>query len=301
MSLKKVSIILILIFSFSNTSFPQNDGAGNTGLAFLKLGVGARSIAMGEAFSSISDDATAIIYNPARLNFGLNNNVTLMHNFSVQDMSTDFIGTKFTIDKFAFGVGILKTSVNDIEVRNIPGEPLDKFDSQNLSINLSVSYKLYDVFSIGISSKFLYEKIYVDDASGLGFDFGTSYSKDNLNFSFVVANIGSIDELRNTSTKLPTLVRFGSGYSFFEEDFSFLIGVDGFKVLDGGQLHIHTGGEVGYRDFVFARVGYQSNYENKNITTGLGFKYKSIYLDYAFVPYTSEFGSSNTFSLGMSF
>jgi hypothetical protein len=301
MSLKKITTIVLIIFALSKLSYAQNDGAGNTGLSFLKLGVGARSISMGEAFSSISDDATAVIYNPSRLNFGLSNNVTIMHNSSVQDLTTDFIGGKFVIDKFAFGVGLLRTSVSDIEIRTLPGKPLDKFDATNLSLGISIGYKLTKYLSVGITSKFLYEKIYVDEASGIGFDFGTSYTKDNLNFAFVVANIGSINELRNVTTKLPTLVRFGSSYSYSINNFSFLIGVDGFKVLDGGQFHIHSGGEIGYKDFVFARVGFQSNYENKNFTTGLGFKYKNINLDYAFVPYTSEFGSSNTFSLGISF
>ncbi len=298
---KRITAALILLITFSSSLYSQNDGAGNTGLSFLKLGVGARSIAMGDAFSSISNDATSVIYNPARLNFGLNNNITIMHNQSVQDLATDFVGAKFILNKFAFGVGLLRTTISDIEIRNIPGEPLDKFDAQNLSLGVSIGYKLTDNLSVGLSSKFLYEKIYVDEASGFGIDFGTSYTKDNLNFGFVVANLGSLNELRNVSTKLPSLVRFGSGYSFNKDDFSFLISLDGFKVLDGGQFHIHSGGEIGYKDFAFLRAGYQSNYENKGLTTGAGFKYKSINLDYAFVPYSNEFGSSNTFSLGISF
>ncbi|MBK7255107.1 MAG: hypothetical protein IPI04_14670 [Ignavibacteria bacterium] len=46
------------------------------------------------------------------------------------------------------------------------------------------------------------------------------------------------------------------------------------------------------------RLGYQTEYDNKGLTTGIGFKYKSINIDYAFVPYNSEFGSSNTFRWG---
>jgi hypothetical protein len=61
--MKKLIIIIILLSA--GFAAAQNDGAGNTGLSFLKLGVGARSIAMGEAFVSLADDGTAYIYNPA--------------------------------------------------------------------------------------------------------------------------------------------------------------------------------------------------------------------------------------------
>ncbi len=36
-------------------------------LTFLKIGVGARAVAMGEAFTPIADDATAMFWNPAGL------------------------------------------------------------------------------------------------------------------------------------------------------------------------------------------------------------------------------------------
>jgi len=293
--------IFLLTFLCSN-AFAQNDGAGNSGLGFLKLGVGARSIAMGEAFSSLTDDATAFFYNPARLNFGVKSNVTLMHNESVQDLKTDYIAAKFPFgDKLSIGIGLFTTSITDIEIRNIPGSAIEKFDSRNLATGVSLGYKLNPNLSIGITGKFLFEKIYVDEASGVGFDFGTNYAKDNYSLAFVVSNLGAVDELKSQSSKLPTSVRFGGSYKFEKENFDFTLGVDGFKVLDGGKFHIHAGGEGGYKNFLFLRLGYQTEYENKGLTTGLGFNYKAVSIDYAFVPYKNEFGSSNTFSLGINF
>lgn len=287
---------------FASDLFAQNDGAANTGMAFLKYGASAKAISMGDAFSSVSDDATAYIYNPARLNFGIKSNVTLMHNASIQDNNTDFIAIKFPLNKnFSMGVGLFTTSINDIEIRTIPGVSTEKFTARNLSTGISFGYKINPNLSIGITGKFLFEKIYVDEASGLGFDFGTNYSKNNFNLAFVVSNLGSLNELKNQSTKLPALVRFGGSYKFSKNKFSFILGADAFKVLDGGTFHLHSGGEAGYRDFLFLRIGYQSGYDNRNITTGLGLKYKALSLDYAFVPYKNEFGTSNTFSLGINF
>lgn len=301
--MKKYIFLKLILLTFIATQLSaQNDGVGNTGLAFLKLGVGARSIAMGEAFSSVTDDATAFIYNPARLNSGMKSNVSLMHNESVQDMKTDFIAAKFTLSKkFSLGLGLFTTSITGIEIRNIPGAPVDKFDSRNLSAGISIGYKINRNLSVGVTGKYLFEKIYVDEASGLAFDFGTNYSKGNYSLAVVVSNLGSVDELKNQSSKLPTSVRIGGSYRISRDKFNFILGLDGFKVFDGGSFHINAGGEAGYKDFVFLRLGYQTEYENKGLTTGIGFKYKSISIDYAFVPYKSEFGSSNTFSLGLNF
>jgi len=298
--MKKYLLILLLVL-FSIKSFAQNDGPGNTGLSFLKLGVGARSLAMGEAFSSICDDGTAVIYNPARLNSGSNSNVTLMYNSAMQDLTNNFIGAKLKINKLGLGFGLFKTTVSGIEIRTIPGAPIDKFDAQNLSMNVSLCYEIYNNLSVGVTSKLLYEKIYLDEASGVGFDIGTNFIKDNLSFSFVLSNLGSINELKSVSTKLPTAVRFGGAYTFKNNNLNFILALDGFRVLDGGNLHINSGGEVSYKDLLFVRLGYQTAYDNKGITTGVGFKYKSIMMDYAFIPYSDSFGTSSTISLGFNF
>lgn len=297
----KKTVIVVLFFLFSSAVFAQNDGSANTGLAFLKLGVGARALAMGDAYSSVSEDGTAVIYNPARLNSGNNHNVTLMYNSAMKDMKNNFIGAKLRYNKLGIGIGLLKTSVDEIEIRNIPGAPIDKFDAQNISLNVSLCYEFYKNLSVGITSKLLYEKIYIDEASGYAFDIGTNYTKDNLSISFVLSNLGSVNALKETSTKLPTSIRFGGAYTFTKNNLNFILALEGFKVLDGGKLHVNTGAEVCYRDLLFVRAGYQTAYENKGFTTGIGFKYKGIILDYAFIPYSNSFGTSNTISLGFNF
>lgn len=295
-------IILSIIFlAFSVSAFSQNDGAANTGLAYLKLGIGARSIAMGEAFSSLSDDGTAFIYNPARMNANENGNVTAMFNKTMLDMTTNYVGAKFRIKKFGIGVGLLKTTISDIEVRNNPGAPLEKFNADNFSGGISLSYEVYKNLAVGITGKLLYEKIYIDEASGFGMDFGANYIYNNFSFAAVLSNVGSMNALKNSETKMPTSLRFGASYNYKKDNLSITGAVDGYKVLDGGTFHGHFGAEGGYKDFVFLRAGYMSGYDNKGFTAGVGFKYKSLYLDYAFQPYSTGFGSGNSISLGYNF
>jgi hypothetical protein len=112
-----------------------------------------------------------------------------------------------------------------------------------------------------------------------------------------------MSELKSQATKLPSAIRLGGSYNFYLVGISskLTVGVDGYKVLDGGKFHANTGAELLYKDFLALRVGYQSGYENKSITTGIGLKYKAFALDYAFVPYKFSQGSSHTITIGTNF
>lgn len=297
--MRKLFLIAAVLF-FISELHAQNDGAANTGLAFLKNGVGARQIAMGET-SSLNEDAASVYYNPARLLFGPKNNVTLMHSASVQDVTNDFIASKIAYEKFAIGFGIISTSINNIEVRTSPGAPIETFNAKDLSIGVSLAYKLSKKIALGATAKMLYEKIYIDEASGLAFDIGTNITLGKFDLSLALANLGTINALRNTETVLPQSIRFGTGYRNQKGNISYMLGIDGFKVLDGGVFHINTGAEIGFKDLIFLRAGYQSSYETKGFSTGIGLKYKSINFDYAFVPYKNQFGNSNSFSLSLVF
>ena len=80
-------IILFSILAAAAAVFMLNDAcanfkmsdSGTTTAQFLKLGVGARAIGMGEAYSAIADDPTAIYWNPAGLAAVSEHSVSLMH------------------------------------------------------------------------------------------------------------------------------------------------------------------------------------------------------------------------------
>lgn len=281
----------------------QNDGAANTGLAFLKLGVTSRAISLGDAVVSYNEDASATFYNPAAMFTGPNVNALFMHNEQVLGIRTEYLAAKVKFNKLAFGVSLNNTSVNDIEIREIPGEPLGTFTAQNFAFGLSAGYRVNNNLSFGLTGKFIYEKIYVDNANGFAFDFGGLYNYNKLSFGLSISNLGSMNELNNESSKLPSSIRGGASYllDLPKINATVRIGIDGYKVMDGGKVHANAGAEFLYKDFLALRVGYQSGYENKNLTTGLGIEYKAFNLDYAFVPYRYSIGSSHTITLGTNF
>lgn len=292
--------LLILIPCIANA---QNDGAANTGMSFLKLGVTSRAISLGEAVVSNVTDASATNYNPAALFGGDKVNLLFMHNENILGIRTEFIAAKVKFSKLALGFSVNNTSVGSIQLREIPGASLGSFDAQDFAIGLSGAYKINDMLQIGVTAKFLFEKIYIDNADGYAFDFGGLYTNKKFSAGIALANLGSMNNLRSSPTKLPSSVRFGGSYllDFPKISGGLRIAVDGYKVLDGGKIHANTGAEFVYKDFLSIRAGYQSGYDDRTLTTGLGLKYRAFNLDYAFVPYKYSLGNSHTFTLGASF
>ena len=80
--MKKLLLIALCVMAIPQFLLAQ---AGTTGLTFLKLGVGGRSLGMGEAYSAIASDPTAMYYNPAALSLSKTPQLLLMHKSWVQD------------------------------------------------------------------------------------------------------------------------------------------------------------------------------------------------------------------------
>ena len=70
--------IVIIVFCFPLMS--QNvSKTGTTAAQFLKIGIGARALGMGGAYSAVSNDVTALYWNPAGLSSSKKNGIILDH------------------------------------------------------------------------------------------------------------------------------------------------------------------------------------------------------------------------------
>jgi len=273
---------------------------GSTGLSFLKVGVGARALGMGEAYSAIAADPSAMYYNPAGLSLASNSQLMLMHKEWIEGTKTEYIAANSSFGNVTLGISANATSVNDIELRTIPGPPLSTFDARNSALGLSAAYAVDTSLSIGATVKYLYEKILIYDAAGLAFDLGALYRTAwNLNIAIAMNNLGSMDALENESSKLPSLVRFGAAYTteFPDFDGSLSLASDVVSFSAESKTHLHVGAELKYGKVLALRGGYQTGYDAKNFSGGVGLAYGMLRFDYAFVPFRYDLGTTHTFSL----
>lgn len=294
-------ILIFLVLTFFDIS-AQN--AGNTGLSFLKFGFGARNSAMGDIGNVISEDLSALHYNPSRLSLKSGNEVMFSHNSWIQDVSSQMFGIKTSLFGIPFALGFNITNISDIEIRTRPGEPQAKFNANYFYGSISSAYSFSDELSVGATIKYLYEGILNDEATGLGFDFGINFLTpfENLSISAVFRNLGSMNSLRNQSTKLPSEFRVGPQYKFDFSDYNLDLVIAGeYQKYFDSDSHINFGLEVIYNKIFALRSGYQSNYEIRDFTAGFGLMWGNLRFDYALIPFNSGIGSSNIFSLAFSF
>jgi hypothetical protein len=295
--------LFIIGFLFSSLIFAQS--AGNSGLSFLKFGFGARNIAMADAGTAGSNDLTALFYNPAKLAMNEQNEIIVMHSEWIQDVRSEMLGVKSFVFGIPFAFGFNVTNVSDIEVRTKPGEPETTFDANYFTASLSTAFNLSTKISAGVTGKYLYEGLLSDESTGFGLDLGVNYITpiENLTASAVIKNLGSMNELRNEKTTLPSEFRIGAAYDFNlgENKFNVIPVFELQKYLETDDIHFNIGGEVFYDKLIALRVGYQSGYESRGFTGGLGLRWGNLGFDYAFLPFSFGLGSANLFSVQFKF
>lgn len=298
--IRKIFLSILIFYSL----IPAQ-GTGNSGVAFLKLGSGSRNIAMSDLGIVAGNELNAVNYNPSILSILNKTQLTFSHNSLIQDLRSELFGGSFNAFGIPLAVMINTTSISDIEIRNIPGEAVSKFNANYFSAGLSGAIELLNNFHTGFTLKYLYENLYSDEASGYALDFGITYTgiADGLIVGASLRNMGTMNKLRNEATKLPKDFRLGASYSLNFSDMKFIVNLlGGFqKFLDADDSHLHFGTEVNYDNFFFIRGGFITGYETKSVTTGFGIKLKSFNMDYAYVPFKYGLGDNHIITFIFSF
>jgi hypothetical protein len=300
-------LLLVLLVALSQTGLGQ---AGSSGLSFLKLGVTGRSDAMGEAMSAASAGGDALHYNPAGLVLHCSNapgnGITLTYKAWIEGTDLEYLGAYARLDEDqAVGVSLTMVGIPDIEVRDRPGEAIGTFSARSFQVAGSYARLLLSQLSVGISGRYIYEKLFVDQASGFAFDVGVRWKTpvDGLTLGAAGANFGSMSALRTEKSRLPALVRVGPAYSFALEDskLTATAAFDGLYSLPERRGHALLGAEIAYDRIVALRAGYQLGFTSRGFSAGLGIEYGILDLQYACIPLRNGLGTTSTFTVTLRF
>lgn len=275
--------------------------AGDTGLAFLKIGAGARASAMGEAFVGHSDDASGLFWNPAAIAQLNNPQAHFTYNRWIQGIKHSSASAVWPTENGAFGMTLILTSIEGIEKRVIASEePVGEVSAQDFTIGSGYSHQFTDRFSAGLHVKYLYEKLDVETAHGFAVDLGLHYTSKvpGLKFGAAAQNFGKTSEMASESIELPKLLRIGASYQCLQDQL--FLNLDFINILDE-KSHINAGIEYTLMHLFVLRTGYQSNYEDKSFSVGFGFDVDIARLDYAYVPFQSDLGNSQRFTILFNF
>ncbi len=291
------SIFFLLSFFF--LSFAVH---AQTGLSFLKVGVGGRAAGLGEAYVAAANDPTAIYWNPAGLDRSAGTVAVFSHNSWVQSIRADFLAISFPAFGGAIGLGLNVQTIPDIELRTIPSPaPIGVFDARDLSLALAYNRPYGENIHLGLTVKYLYEKIHVESAAGFAVDAGVLVKNliSGLKVGASLQNIGGMGNLRNDKIDLPSLVRVGFAYTPERLASGAMTLLSEAMVVFDGESSITVAGEYLFQKTLGLRGGYQFNRENRGVAGGVGLSWGRYQLDYGYMPFSSELGDTHRFSLAL--
>ena len=189
---RNLIIIFILIWTVSGSIDAMASGettkAGTAAAQFLSIGVGARAQAMAGASAAVMGDVTALYWNPAGIAAIKNISWTGTHTRWFADITHQFTGVAIPVSRnstLGFSATLLNMDEEEITTIDNPQGIGLFWDASDISVGISYATQLTDRFAIGVTGKYVYEKIYNETASTFAIDLGS-----NLNTGFRGISIG---------------------------------------------------------------------------------------------------------------
>jgi hypothetical protein len=122
---------------------------------------------------------------------------------------------------------------------------------------------------------------------------------DGLFAGVSIRHFGLVDKMKERRSRPPTQSAIGLSYRTVVDEFDVLGVVSAFSGSATGGLRGQFGLEGTHSRIVSARVGYQSGYEVRGFSFGLGVAYGLFSFDYGSIPFTDGFGNGHLITLGM--
>ncbi len=291
--MKKIVLLLIIliqpILGYS---------AGTTALDFLNIGVGARPVGMGEAFTALVDDSNAVFWNPAGLGQLKRNEVSFMYNRWFEDINYSYLSYVKPEKIGTFGASFYYVEYGEIKGYNSDGTSRDELQPSDILVVLSYGKHLKNNLFGGLNFKFIHEDLDEKSASVCAFDIGCLYNINPLNFAVVLQNLGPKIKFDKVREPLPLNLKFGSAIKLLNENLN--IALDA-TISSGDKAFINIGGEYSILNLIFFRLGFWTRDDlDKGLRYGLGIGDRKLRLDYAFVPY-GDLGATHRFSFSFRF
>ena len=172
--------------------------------AYLDIGVGARALALSNAYTHLAQDQSSIYWNPAGLT-GIKTSVDLglMHNEHFGGIvKYDYGGLGIKInDKSALGFGLIRSGVDNIPNTlelidsdgNINYDRIPSFSVADYAVMLSYARKIPKIgLSYGATAKVLHRNIgKFGKGWGFGVDLGVQYQRKNLYAGLMLRDIST--------------------------------------------------------------------------------------------------------------
>lgn len=286
------------------TAYAQGGVAG----AFLRMGVGARARAMGDAYTAMARGIEASYYNPAGLPFLEKRELVTSFRLLSLDRAFTFVGVGLPIQPEAkegetpldggLALAWIRAGVDNIDSRDGDGRSLGELSNSENAFVLAFALKPAARLAVGLAVKLLWNRFpnignngETLSSTGVGFDFGLRVEP----FSGVI--LGAAVKDINSKYTWNTQVLFDEDGSEVVNEFPKIVRVgvaarvprapwatvaldyEDSEELDG---RVHFGLEGAFPEGMVLRAGL----DDGSVTAGLGYQFEVLgensQLNYAF-------------------
>jgi hypothetical protein len=258
-------------------------------------------------------DANSVFWNPA----GVTGIQSTEASFSYSNWFADMNYLAGAVGAHWHGIGAISVGVTSLDYGSIPEALVENpsgssdtrtgstFTGGDMLVGLALSREFTDKLSIGVGVKYIQEKLFVYNVHVFAYDIGTNYDVGykGIRLAMAAQNFGpSVKWLEESNRPegydLPLTFRIGTSFNLFDAENGFLslgeghrmmIAADAIHTNDYGD-RLHLGAEYTFGNFLALRGGYRFNYEEGNLSLGVGLSQAlgtmNVRLDYAYVGYT---------------
>ncbi|OGR45373.1 MAG: hypothetical protein A2X35_03780 [Elusimicrobia bacterium GWA2_61_42] len=303
--------------------------AGSTSAAFLKLGVGARAVAMGGAFAAVPGDPYAVYWNPAGLaDLDGERNAGLFHNEYFQGLGQEFLFYTAPASAFdlplagrpkngAFGLGLnyfytpkemeRRSGLYEADPVN-PISPVEgKFGAYDVAFSAGYGWRRRADLALGAAFKVIRQSIDGESGSSVALDLGLlrEFRRGGVPYTagFTVQNLGPGLKLASRRYDLPLVFKAGLSRP--------LPGPGGLLTLEIAKpVDNYPSAAIGVEYPLTGRLALRSGYRYRQygnelgawsgFSAGAGVAFDRLSFDYAFTPF-GVLGNSHRFSINLRF
>ncbi len=309
-----VTLLAVLLLCVQGLFAGDFNKSGRTALQFLKIGIGARSAAMGEACVANLNDVNAVFWNPSGIGQidRFETSFSYTNWFMDMELISGAVGVSLT-QTLIFAFDYVSLNYGDIPEALVthPSGQLDtrtgdNFTGRDLSMGVSIAKNFTDKLSIGVRSKFVQEDLYSYSTQLWAFDVGTYYHTGWKGIRLAMSAQNFAGKARWLETlnrqkqeyEVPLLFRIGTsidllgGSDLFlggnPDRHRFTVNLDAIHSNDYAE-RLNIGGEYWFFNRIALRAGYRFNQNYGSLSFGgalsTNISQTNITIDYAFVDY----------------
>lgn len=277
---------------------------GTSGGEVLNIPVGARAIAMGEAYTAMADDVSSLYWNPAGIALLNQSQASFMYSQWLKDLAYHNASVATPLENGGLGASLSYLSYGDIQGFDNQGNAAGSVNAYSAVATVGGAF-LGDAWSAGFNLKGVQGALADVKATGVAADFGGSliYPKEvmggTLRMAGSIRNLGTGLKFIDQKDPFPREWRVGlAALEMFKQRLNVSMDYGQQRDLSGS---VYAGAEYWAVPYLALRAGYAGNgTESNGIRAGLGLKIKNVSFDYAFSPY-GDLGLTHRYELTFRF